>query len=99
MLNKFLVLMVPNAKLKVLTLSVSRYYYDEVKLVSLSVFDNKGYKLPSGGGVLVAKKGSWGVIKFDSRKTKGLYYVHDTIMTSYSKYGFLQHPYGSTWPI
>lgn len=50
--------MVPNAKLKVLTLSVSRYYYDEVKLVSLSVFDNKGYKLPNGGGVLAAKKGS-----------------------------------------
>jgi len=53
--------------------------------ISLSVFDDKGYKYSGGGGVLKISKGSQVVIKADLRKTNGLYYVRGTTITGCSK--------------
>lgn len=47
-------------------------------LISLSVFDNKGYKYSGGDGVLKVSKGSLVVIKADLRKSNGLYYLRGT---------------------
>ena len=54
-------------------------------LISLSVFDNKGYNFSGGGGILKITKGSRIVIRADLKKTNGLYYVRGTTITGYSK--------------
>ena len=44
-------------------------------LISLSVFNNKGYKFTCGDSMLKISKGSLVVIKVDLRKSNGLYFV------------------------
>lgn len=51
-------------------------------VISLSVFDDKGYKFSSGDGVLKITKDSLVLIKADMRKENGLYYVGGTTITS-----------------